>query len=48
MEEIEIQKSIKFPQELHDKILKDSEKELRNFTTQVLYIIKTYYEFKEK
>ena len=41
-------KSIRFPQELAERIKKSAEKETRTFSAQVLHIIKKYYELQEK
>ena len=49
MDNIEtIQKTIKFPIILHEKLLNDANKLQRDFTKQVIYIIKKYYENKEE
>jgi len=42
-----IQKTIKVPKELLEKILKDAEKDQRDFTKQVIFMIKKYYDIKE-
>ena len=41
-------KSIRFPQDLKDKIQKSADKETRTFSAQVIHIIKKYYELQEK
>lgn len=42
-----INKSIRFPEELAKKINKSAEKETRTFSSQVIHIIKKYYELQE-
>lgn len=40
-------KSIRFPEELIQKVNKSAEKETRTFSAQVVHIIKKYYELTE-
>lgn len=40
-------KSIRFPQDLKEKIEKSATKETRTFSAQVIHIIKKYYELQE-
>lgn len=41
------QTSIKIPNELYEKIQKESQEEERNITGQIIYIIKQYYKDKQ-
>jgi hypothetical protein len=41
------QKTLKIPVYLLDKIEKDMKKEERDFTKQIIYIVKKYYEIRE-
>lgn len=40
-------KSIRFPEDIANKIKKSAEKETRTFSAQVIHIIKKYYELQE-
>lgn len=48
MEKPNTVKSIRFPENLMNKVLQSAEKEERTFSAQVIYIIKKYYELQEK
>lgn len=41
-------KSIRFPEELAEKVKKSAENETRTFSAQVIQIVKKYYEMQEK
>lgn len=41
-------RSIRFPKELESKILESAQKETRTFSSQVIHIVKKYYELQEK
>jgi len=44
---LSIQKSVRITKDLYDRILEDSKKENRDFTKQLNYIVRQYYEFKK-
>ena len=48
MKEKTILKGIRMTESLIEKIEKSAKKEERNFSAQVIYIIKKYYELQEK
>lgn len=43
-----LNKSIRFPKEVAEKVQKSANKETRTFSAQVIHIIKKYYELQEK
>lgn len=43
-----INKSIRFPKKLVEKLNESAKKETRTFSAQVIHIVKTYYELQEK
>lgn len=42
-----VQKSVRIPKDLYERIESDSKKESRDFTKQLNYIVRQYYEIKK-